>query len=115
MDELVAHDWPGNVRELSNVLEQAVITSTDGTLRLRSRLTKATRADAAPEGQPGDQGTLEDVERRYVLQVLGGSGWRIEGEGGAARRLGLHPNTLRNRMRKLGIQRPGNGPRGTEA
>jgi PAS domain S-box-containing protein len=115
MDELATHDWPGNVRELSNVLEQAVITSTDGTLRLRSRLTKAARADAAPQGRPGDQGTLEDVERRYVLQVLGGCGWRIEGKGGAARRLGLHPNTLRNRMRKLGIERPGNGPRGTEA
>jgi len=50
-----------------------------------------------------------------VLQVLEATGWRIEGEGGAARRLGLHPNTLRNRMGKLGIRRPGNEARDTEA
>ena len=34
--------------------------------------------------------------------------WRINGAGNAAERLGLHPNTLRFRMKKLGIVR-GNG------
>ena len=32
--------------------------------------------------------------------------WRINGRGNAAEVLGLHPNTLRNRMKKFGIQRP---------
>ena len=109
MDELVAHEWPGNVRELSNLLEQAVITSSDGILRLPSRLGGPARIDAPGAGSgPArtDRGTLEDVERQYVLEVLEACSWRIEGEGGAARRLGLHPNTLRNRMRKLGVRRP---------
>jgi PAS domain S-box-containing protein len=109
MNELVAHDWPGNVRELSNLLEQAVITSTGGTLRLPSRLSGAARADAGERSGPsgdGDGRTLEEVERDYILEVLQACGWRIEGEGGAARRLGLHPNTLRNRMRKVGLRRP---------
>ena len=109
MNELVAHDWPGNVRELSNLLEQAVITSTGGTLRLPSRLSGAARADAGEKSGTsgdGDGRTLEEVERDYMLEVLQACGWRIEGEGGAARRLGLHPNTLRNRMRKVGLHRP---------
>jgi transcriptional regulator with GAF, ATPase, and Fis domain len=108
IDELVGHEWPGNVRELSNLVEQAVIMSTDGALRLPSRLTGPRRADLPGEARrSGDRGTLEDVEREYVVQVLEECGWRIEGARGAARRLGLHPNTLRNRMRKLGVRRPG--------
>ena len=41
-----------------------------------------------------------------MCHVLEERDWRIEGEQGAARLLGLHPNTLRNRMRKLGLYRP---------
>ncbi|MCE8429793.1 MAG: hypothetical protein J5U19_15580 [Candidatus Methanoperedens sp.] len=32
--------------------------------------------------------------------------WRIEGKGGAAAILGLHPSTLRARMHKIGVVRP---------
>jgi len=104
MDELVRYDWPGNVRELSNVIERAVITSPGGPLRLAAHLEQSERG---PVGNDSDyRGSLQDVERDYVRQVLESSGWRIEGEGGAAELLGLHPNTLRFRMRKLGIQRP---------
>ena len=102
LDELAAYDWPGNVRELENIIERAVIGSTDGTLRLAERLT-ASRAHGID--QDGYQGTLEEVERKYILEVLEMSRWRIEGNRAAAERLGLHPNTLRFRMRKLGIQR----------
>ena len=50
--------------------------------------------------------SLEDVERQHILDVLTQTNWVIEGERGAARVLDLHPNTLRSRMKKLGIQRP---------
>jgi transcriptional regulator with GAF, ATPase, and Fis domain len=103
LDELMAHDWPGNIRELENIVERAAIGSTDGTLRLAERLTASTSSPAAGAGY---QGTLQDFERRYILEVLEMSRWRIEGDRAAAERLGLHPNTLRFRMRKLGIQRP---------
>lgn len=56
---------------------------------------------------------LEDVERAHVLAVVQRSGWRINGVGNAAERLGLHPNTLRSKMKKLGIARP--RPRATRA
>ena len=52
--------------------------------------------------------TIEELERSYVEQALAATGWVIEGERGAARRLGLHPNTLRSRLKRWGISRPAN-------
>ncbi len=53
---------------------------------------------------PGD--SLQEMEQNYILSVLKETYWRIEGKDGAAVRLGLHPDTLRSRMKKLGIRRP---------
>ena len=53
--------------------------------------------------------TLEDLERDHILSVLGQTAWTIEGRNGAATVLGLHPNTLRSRMKKLGIMRSTHG------
>jgi formate hydrogenlyase transcriptional activator len=50
--------------------------------------------------------TLEQFERTRILEVLHQMNWRIEGPKGAAVILGLHPNTLRSRLAKLGIRRP---------
>ena len=55
---------------------------------------------------PGEESTLEIVERRHIENVLQRCRWRINGPGNAAAVLGLHPNTLRFRMKKLGVQRP---------
>ena len=48
---------------------------------------------------------LEDAERRHILAVLEHAKGVIDGPNGAARILDMHPNTLRSRMKKLGIQR----------
>jgi transcriptional regulator with GAF, ATPase, and Fis domain len=97
---LAERSWPGNVRELANVIERAMIHSTGSTLVL----------DEAPPTQRSaparDSGTLEEMERQYVEDALRRCRWRINGRGNAAEVLGLHPNTLRNRMKKFGIQRP---------
>jgi transcriptional regulator with GAF, ATPase, and Fis domain len=49
--------------------------------------------------------TLEEIERRHILDVLGQTGWRISGARGAARILDVKPTTLEYRMKKLGIER----------
>jgi transcriptional regulator with GAF, ATPase, and Fis domain len=46
------------------------------------------------------------VERDHILAVLRQTNWLVTGPRGAAKVLGLHANTLRNRIRKLGIARP---------
>jgi transcriptional regulator with GAF, ATPase, and Fis domain len=60
-------------------------------------------SDAVPAAR--QQLTLESVERDHIVTVLQQTDWVVEGPRGAARILELHPNTLRNRMKKLGITR----------
>ena len=125
MQRLQEYPWPGNVRELENVLERAVILATDPTLEVAPDLLPApakTRpaeerappegagdaplAAAAPQAAGQPQPTLEAVERDYILTVLRQTNWLVTGPRGAAKVLGLHANTLRSRMKKLGITRP---------
>jgi GAF domain-containing protein len=62
-------------------------------------------ATAAPQYDRPSSGTLEDVERAHILATLAQTGWVIEGPRGAAKILDMHPNTLRSRMKKLGLER----------
>jgi chemotaxis protein methyltransferase CheR len=101
---LQAHPWPGNVRELQNVIEQGVLVSEGGTLRLAETLAAARRVPAAEDDRLG---TLEEVERGHILKVLLATRWKLEGRTGAAEILGLKPSTLRSRMQKLDLQRAG--------
>ena len=101
MEALQRYAWPGNVRELENVIERAMIASTGDTLQLDEPTT-----DAVPGATPaGESDNLDSVQRAHIEAVLERCGWRINGTGNAAERLGLHPNTLRFRMKKLGIVR----------
>jgi len=54
---------------------------------------------------PGDAMSLSSIERTHIEKILRECGWRINGAGNTAERLGMHPNTLRFRMKKLGIVR----------
>jgi len=100
LDRLSEYSWPGNVRELQNVIERAVILSPRG----RFELGDVVAAPAA--GDPKQQArSLEDVERQHIVAVLEETGWRVSGERGAARILGLKRTTLESRMKKLGILR----------
>jgi chemotaxis protein methyltransferase CheR len=98
MQVLQNYSWPGNVRELEHAIEGAIISAQGK--KLNFELPKI--ADAALS----DYKFLEEMERDYILQVLKAKNWRIGGEDSAASTLGMHVNTLRARMKKLGIQKP---------
>jgi transcriptional regulator with GAF, ATPase, and Fis domain len=125
MRRLESYRWPGNVRELQNVVERAVI------LAAGPRVGAAALPDLGPAGagtaaralEPLGAGapvgephrafvrlprTIDTVERDYVARTLEETDWIIEGDRGAARRLGLHPNTLRSRLKRWGLKRPSN-------
>ena len=67
----------------------------------------ASGAATSPAAGPEAQGTLGELERRQIEDTLQRCGWVIQGPGGAAAALGLHPNTLRSRLKRLGIHRAG--------
>ncbi len=94
---LQAYPWPGNVRELRNIIERAMIITTGPVLH----------ADVPKIAQSGaDQsGTLEEVEKRHIIEALNTTGWRVSGKDGAAEILGINPKTLESKMQRLGIQR----------
>ena len=98
LKEFQQYAWPGNVRELENVIERSVIQSLGPVLELEGPLGPKTLAS-------NSGGTLEEVERNYSKQVLDDVDWVIEGASGAAAILDMKPSTLRNRMRKLGIEK----------
>jgi PAS domain S-box-containing protein len=113
---LKAYNWPGNVRELVSVIERAVITAEGGRINL-------SRALPGAEPQPWTPGfgevvpparapatihtvqELENFERQNIIRALEAAGWRVAGESGAARLLGINPSTLNSRMKALGIRR----------
>ncbi len=98
---LQTYSWPGNVRELEHVIERAVITSTGPVLQLADRLEgEAVTIKEEPLKE------LAAMERDHILKVLQKTRWKIDGPGGAAALLKLHPSTLRFRLKKLGIKRP---------
>jgi formate hydrogenlyase transcriptional activator len=108
MDALVSYHWPGNVRELENVLERGLILSSGPALHLdESFAAPAAVSMAAPGAAPGaSDASFDAAMREHVRAALARCGWRINGPGGAAEVLAVHPNTLRSRMKRLGIERP---------
>jgi len=97
---LQQYDWPGNIRELENVIQRAIILSSDGMISINDISLSAAKPATASIGT-----TLEEIERNHIQRMLSTTLWRIEGRRGAAELLGLKPSTLRSRLRKLGIRR----------
>ena len=101
MEALQRYSWPGNVRELENVVERAMIASDGETLQLDDT-TLGRRG--VPQAEVSDN--LDAVQCAHIEAVLARCNWRINGAGNAAERLGVHPNTLRFRMKKVGVVCP---------
>ncbi|MFI5213695.1 MAG: sigma-54-dependent transcriptional regulator [Gemmatimonadales bacterium] len=99
---LTAYHWPGNIRELENVLARSLALRNGRTLTIRDlpphiAKTAGVGARAVP-GMPSAMLTLEEVERRHILQVL-------EKTGGnklkAAEVLGIDRSTLHRKLKHI--------------
>ena len=110
---LKGYSWPGNVRELQNVIERAVITATDGRLNLDRALPEASPVHVPPIEKTVSSSfkihtakELEQLERTNILRALDAAKWKVSGEKGAAKLLGINASTLSSRMKALNIQKP---------
>jgi PAS domain S-box-containing protein len=101
MQILRAYPWPGNVRELQNgiVPPAPPHDPPDGIWRPLS---------AAAPGRLLTGKDLQHIEKKNMMLALEKTGWRVSGEKGAARLLGMNPSTFASRMKKLGVVRPSN-------
>lgn len=100
MKNLVQYSWPGNIRELENVIERAVINTSNSKLHLADSL-NSPREQSLETLVP-----MDDMERSYILKVLDKVNWKVSGNNSAAEILKLDRSTLRSRMKKLGIVKP---------
>ncbi|EIJ41874.1 PAS domain S-box [Beggiatoa alba B18LD] len=96
--------WHGNIRELQNALERAVIVAQSAILSSEDFLLTPVPV-LTDSSITTDVLTLAEAERRHILHALNVTRGIIAGEKGAAALLDIHPNTLRSRMIKLGIQK----------
>jgi transcriptional regulator with GAF, ATPase, and Fis domain len=101
MTRLQEYRWPGNVRELQNVIERAVINTTESKLQLADDL-------RLPDSNTDSEilKSLQEIETSHIVRVLEKTNWRIDGPKGAATILKVNPSTLRSRIRKLRINKP---------
>jgi transcriptional regulator with GAF, ATPase, and Fis domain len=97
MKALQRYAWPGNIRELRNLVERAMILAKGSALQLEF--------EEARGSVTNEVRTLEEIEKRHVIDVMEETGWRVRGKDGAAEILGIKPTTLESRMQKLGIKR----------
>lgn len=101
---LLSYDWPGNIRELQNMIERAVIFSTEGVLKNPFQLGKTSEVRLSGENTTL-QHSLDSAERNIILQALNRTNWVIGGNSGAASMLGLKRTGLIYKMKRLGISR----------
>ena len=108
MERLQAYAWPGNVRELENLVERELIQSQiRGDEQLLTFSNLSTSQNEPLKKQHIDRSeaiySLDDIVAEYIKHVLTHTRGKVEGAGGAAELLRVHPSILRARMKKLGI------------
>jgi DNA-binding NtrC family response regulator len=97
---LCRYDWPGNIRELRNVLERALLRSHGDVLDAEQLVMPAESPSPSAQSAPTRTGTLEDVEREYIEQILRDENGAIDR---VADRLGVSRSAVYYKARKHGI------------
>ncbi len=106
MRVLMNYSWPGNVRELKNVIERAVILSSEEVItpvdlpvEIRAHIPRAAAAAASEEDE---ESNLDQLKKKQIIRVLEQTGWH---QGKASEILGISPSTLYRQLKSYGLTR----------
>jgi len=97
LDKLIRYDWPGNVRELENVIERAVVLCRGSVIQA-----KDLPLSAEPDESAGGAESMQQMEKIHIKKVLEKTDWNLSE---TARRLAIHRNTLRLKMKEYHLQK----------
>jgi len=100
IDKLMDYDFPGNIRELENLIERGIIMSRGRKLNLGTWFNPKKK-----KIQTKSILTLEQVQRNHIIETLQYTNWKVSGENGAAKLLGMRPTTLYSKIERLEIRR----------
>jgi transcriptional regulator with GAF, ATPase, and Fis domain len=113
VENLQKYTWPGNIRELRNVIERAVILAQGGPIAFdvpnNGASIELPALKTSNEREEAEFLTEAQIRRRdceNIFAVLQKTDWKIKGDDGAARLLGVKPTTLISRIKRLGLVRP---------
>ncbi len=102
LEQLTNYSWPGNIRELQHLIEREVL-STHADVIDRVKLPESL-TDEYPDHSPEQIAPAALSDKETIMLALKQCNGKVAGKGGAAEILGINPNTLSTRMRKLGIK-----------
>lgn len=101
MNTLLNYSWPGNVRELENLIERSVLLSMGESLDIAGWQKESAKSGAGNKLFV----TFDEMQRKYIIDVLKHTNWRIGGSDGASEILDMKRTTLASKMQKLGIEK----------
>jgi DNA-binding NtrC family response regulator len=118
MATLERYDWPGNIRELKNVLERSMVLASGEEIamadlpeeivrRIRPSLSPASKGADIGLSEPDFREAKRKFEVAYLTRKLEENRWNVSR---TAALVGLHRQSLQEKLRELGIQRPGKAP-----
>jgi DNA-binding NtrC family response regulator len=111
---LERYDWPGNVRELKNALERSLVLARgeelvpgdlpEEVVRGQPLVKKADDGGEAGMGETDFRDAKRKFEVAYLKRKLEENRWNVSRTAAA---VGLHRQSLQEKLRELGVQRPG--------
>jgi transcriptional regulator with PAS, ATPase and Fis domain len=118
MTALERYDWPGNVRELKNALERSLVLCRGeeiGVEDLPEEVVNGETVLGKCSGEQQENGFSErdfrEAKRKfevaYLIKQLADHHWNVSR---TAATIGLHRQSLQEKLRELGIRRPGREP-----
>lgn len=110
LKQIEEYSWPGNIRELQNVIERAVITAVSGVAELNLPNSNNGNSKIFEDDTLQDRAIISDVKIQQIVEnnmlaALEQCHWKVFGDTGAAKLLGMKPTTLASRIKRLGLSR----------